>query len=97
MGGTPIAADSRLDTPAGAEVMQLERQLAFRVIAGALKELPNRLLGVPADCGDRDRIPDTQQQHFQIRGRPDRHSGRSSWISHEGIVGRDHGAFGGCR
>ena len=80
---------------ARAEVMQLERQLPCRIVAGALEELPDRLLGVPAGGRHRDRIPEAQQHRLEVGRHPIR-IGIGGLDRHQGLVRRNDRAFGHC-
>ena len=77
---------------AGAEVVQLEGQLAFRVVAGAFQKLADRLLRMPADGRHGDGVPDAQQHRLQVRRHPER-----LWIGrldgHQRFVRGHHGAL----
>jgi hypothetical protein len=47
------------------EVVQLEWQLAFGIVAGAFQEAANGLLRMPAGRRHRHRIPEPQQQRLE--------------------------------
>ena len=75
------------------EVMQLERQLAFGIVAGALQEIAHDLLHLPAHRGHGHRIPHAQQQGLQIRRHPER-LGVGGFDRHQHVVRGHHAAFG---